>query len=184
MNLGFSWFVEIQMVTLEPTRLHWIKDDGRDDPADLCAHSPVRFEIDGDVLVSAVDGDVTVSAAAIYLLRTLEADHSVASPVGDQLFPCCGHAMYDTGDDDVVICGCPNGSNAEVAHVGDSVRICTTHGRTYLLSADEWRQAVYAFADRVNEFYADSSAKTPADETDAKGFAKLREEWKRRRDVV
>jgi hypothetical protein len=77
------------MITLVPTRLHWIKDDGTDDPCDLCAHSPVQFEIDGNTLVAAEDGDATVGAAAIYLLRTLEQDHTDDNPVGDHLFPCC-----------------------------------------------------------------------------------------------
>ena len=63
-------------VLLMPARLHWILDDGKDDPSDLCAHSPVRFEIDGVSLLDPTEGDFTVSAAAIYLLRTLYRDHT------------------------------------------------------------------------------------------------------------
>ena len=80
------------MIILTPTRLHWIKDDG-DDQSDLCAHSPVLFQIEDKILVAPSDGNVTVSAAAIYLLRTLERDHTKGKPVGEQLLPCCGHAL-------------------------------------------------------------------------------------------
>lgn len=169
------------MVTLEPTRLHWIKDDGADDPRDLCAHSPVRFEVDGVPLVGPDAGDFTVSAAAIYLLRTLERDHVPAAPVGEHLFPCCGHAMYDTGDDDVTICGCPNGRNVDVVHADDVVRLTLVDGRTFIVPTDEWRRAVHRFADRVREFYERSLPKTPADDTDAAGLARLWIEWNRRR---
>jgi len=170
------------MITLVPIRLHWIKDDGADDPSDFCAHSPVQLQIDGDTLVDPKDGDVTVSAAAIYMLRTLERDHTTENPVGDQLFPCCGHAMYDTGDDDVVICGCPNGSDVLVTHDDDgSVRLASRNGQSYVVSVDDWRIAIYEFSDVVRQFYDHSLPKTPTDDTDSAGFAKLMMEWNRRR---
>jgi len=55
------------MISLRPTGLHWI-NGSTDDPADLCAHAGVEFEIDGDVLIQG--GQWTVNAAAVYLLRT------------------------------------------------------------------------------------------------------------------
>lgn len=169
------------IITLVPTRLHWIKDDGADDPCDLCAHSPVRFQIDGDTLVAPEDGDVTVNAAAIYLLRTLERDHTNDERVGDQLFPCCGHAMYDTGDEDVAICGCPNGSDVFVTHDHDgTVRLTSTTGKSYVVSVNDWRQAIYVFSSAVREFYDHSLPKTPADDIETAGFAKMMDEWRRR----
>jgi hypothetical protein len=170
------------MITLVPTRLHWIKDDGIDDPCDLCAHSPVHFAIDGDILVSPTDGDATVSAAAIYLLRTLVREHTNENPVGEQLFPCCGHAMYDTGDDDVLICGCPNGSDVIVTHDDNcTVRLTSATGKLYVVTSDEWRQAVNAFSDAVRSFYDHSLPKTPTNDMDSAGFAKMMAEWNRRR---
>ncbi|GAB5403019.1 MAG: hypothetical protein Aurels2KO_12500 [Aureliella sp.] len=169
-------------VTLEPTRLHWIRDDGMDDAHDLCAHSPVHFSIQGNCLMSPDGDDVTVSAAVIYLLRTLELDHTSNDPVGDHLFPCCGHAMYDTGDEDVVICGCSNGTDFSVKHVGaGEILVRSVNDQSYLTTLDEWRAAVNRFSDCVLNFYDRSIPKTPADDTDAAGFAKLMSEWKRRR---
>lgn len=169
------------MITLVPTRLHWVKDDGIDDPLDLCAHSPVQFQIDGETLVDPADGDATVSAAAIYLLRTLARDHTKENPVGERLFPCCGNAMFDTGGDDIVICGCPNGSDVWVVHDRDStVQLTTASGQSYKVTEAEWLDAVKAFSDLVRQFYDDSLPKTPP-AIDIDAYAKMMAEWDRRR---
>ncbi|NQV27001.1 MAG: hypothetical protein HQ518_21840 [Rhodopirellula sp.] len=169
------------MITLIPTRLHWVKDDDADDPCDLCAHSPVRFEVNGETLVGPEDGGFTASATAIYLLRTLEQDHTQETPVGEHLFPCCGHVMLDTGGDDVLICGCPNGTNFDVVHHNDTVCITSTDGRSHSVAREEWRHATNAFTDLVRKFYDNSLPKTPPDDEEATGFARMMTEWKRRR---
>ena len=66
------------MITHRPTNLHWI--DAINDAADLCAHSGVDFRIGDSILVKPSDGDWTVSAAALYLLRTLSQPHTSSSP--------------------------------------------------------------------------------------------------------
>jgi len=173
--------VDTVMITLLPTRLHWIRDDGADDPCDLCAHSPVRLQIGSDTLVSPEDGDFTVSAAAIYLLRTLHRDHTNEDRVSDQLFPCCGHAMYNTGDEDVLICGCPNGSDVSVIHdVDGTVRLTSAKGKSYVVPAIEWQRATHEFSKTVLDFYNHSLPKTPEDDIDIAGYAKMMDEWMRR----
>ncbi len=172
------------MITLKPTRLHWLKDNGFDDPSDLCAHSPVHFEIDGKTIMDGTDVDTTVSAAAIYLLRTLERDHTRETRVGEHLFPCCGHAMFDTGDDDVLICGCPNGTDLSLSHHADGT-VCLTanDGSVYTVYESEWRETVRAFSDLVRQFYCRSLPKTPA-KSDIDGYAKMMAEWDRRRSAT
>lgn len=167
------------MIQLFPTRLHWVHDDGLDDPADLCAHSPVSLTIDAEVVIGPEAGDFTVSAAAIYLLRTLERDHSPQHPVGDQLFPCCGHAIYDLGGDDVVIVGCPYGLDLFVRHDAGEICLTTIDARNFRVPAKVWRSAVLGFSSRVQRFYDESHAKSPGPE-DAAGFAKMMQEWQRR----
>jgi hypothetical protein len=63
------------MISLAAHELCWIKG-GSDDPEDQCAHGKVALEIDGVSLVRPEDGEWTVSAAALFLLRTLTADHT------------------------------------------------------------------------------------------------------------
>src|SRR6516165_605755 len=105
------------VVILQPVSLRWIQG-AADDPKDLCAHGDVEFRIGDGVLLDPTTGkDLTVSAAALYLLRTLSVPHTKDAPVGDHLFPCCGFNMYDVpGQQDVVVCGCFHGEDFEVLH--------------------------------------------------------------------
>jgi hypothetical protein len=174
----------ISVVIIRPLNLRWIRG-AADDPKDLCAHGDVEFRIEDDILLDAITRkDLTVSTAALYLLRTLAVPHTRDAPVGDHLFPCCGFSMYDVGDqEDVVICGCPNGEDFEVFHdvSGAGVVVRATDGSNWHVGWPEWRTAVFHFADKVSEFYAASSSKEPHEEEDAKGFRKFVAEWYRRR---
>jgi len=171
------------MVVLRPVNLRWI-NDAADDPTDICAHGDVEFHIGEDVLLDGTNGrNLTVSAAALYLLRTLSVPHTREAPVGDHLFPCCGFSLYEVaGEPDVTICGCPNGEDFEVLHQisGDSVIVRAADGREWPVGWSEWRAEVFGFADCVADFYAACSPKQPTAE-DAAGYARFVAEWERRR---
>jgi hypothetical protein len=147
----------------------------------------VEFRIGNDTLVDPTIGkNLTVSAAALYLLRTLSVPHTKNVPVGDHLFPCCGFSMCDLPEqENVVICGCPNGEDFEVFHdvSGAGVMIRAMDGREWRVEWPEWRAAVFEFADKVAEYYAVCSPKQPYDEEDDKGFRKFAVEWERRRGM-
>jgi hypothetical protein len=170
-------------VTLRPVNLCWLKG-APDEPADLCAHGQVEFRVGGDILMDPAKSlEVTVSAAALYLLRTLSRSHTKAKQVGDNLFPCCGFAMFDTpGELDVLIVGCPEGADFEVLHVdgGAGIRIQADDGRAWQLTQAEWHAAVFKFADLVAELYARSTPKRPSAD-DTAGFKAFTSEWERRR---
>jgi hypothetical protein len=169
------------MIVLRAVNLHWI-DGAADDPADLCAHSSVELRVDANSLVQPDDGDWTVSAAALYLLRTLSQSHTKAHPVAEQLFPCCGHAIYEVeGDDDVLIIGCDRGIDFEIGHSEDMVVLAAKDGRRYEVTAHEWRKSVCEFADAVYHFYENSSPKVFEDERDSGAFKRFWMEWSRRR---
>lgn len=169
------------MISLRPTNLHWIKGTA-DDPTDLCAHSGVEFQIDGDLLVQESDGDWTVSAAAVHLLRTLSQPHLKREPLAEHLFPHCGHGMFDVvGQDDVLILGCNLGVDFEVVQVGAAYSLTAADGRRHRIAASDWRRAVCEFSDAVQAFYAASSPKQPSDDADRKGFQKFLSEWSQRR---
>lgn len=169
------------MIVLRPLNLHWIKGTA-DDAADLCAHGEVDFRIGADVLFGPTDDGITVSAAALYLMRTLSVSHSAAAPVGDHLFPCCGFAMYDPPDtEDVLIFGCLDGHDVEVLHPDGGHEITIRRGeRTWSVDPDHWKTAVFDFADTVAAFYEASSPKEP-EPGDEPGFRRFLSEWQRRR---
>lgn len=169
------------MIILSADRLHWISDDGTDEPADLCAHSPVNCQINDEVIARPEDGDWTVSASAIFLLRALGRNHTKESKVGEQIFPCCGHGIYDVGEPEVVICGCPSGIDFEIRHADTTFRIETENGRVIDVPKEEWRNAVLRYSDQVMEFYDQSAPKEPGDEEDRKGLIAMMSEWRRLR---
>ena len=174
----------INVITLQPTDLHWI-NGSIDDPADLCAHSPVEFRIDDATLIKPSDGDGTVSASAVYLLRTLSQPHTKQQPVAEHLFPCCGNGMFDVeGQDDVLIIGCNTGIDFEVVRAVDEIFVTLAAGTQCVVTASAWIVAVCDFADKVQAFYASSSPKNPEDDADRAGFIKLTTEWARRRQLA
>ena len=171
-------------IVLRPTDLHWLKRDA-DDPQDLCAHSPVEFRVAGHIMVDPSEGDWSVNASAIYLLRTLSRPHTRQSPVGDHLFPCCGFALYEIdGQDDVLIQGCPSGVDVQVTRVADQILLTGADGGQHPLPFSEWKQAVCDFSDIVHRFYDHAKPREPVDEQDRNGFRKMMTEWARRRSLA
>jgi hypothetical protein len=172
------------MITLHPTNLHWI-DGSTDDSEDLCAHSGVDFRIGDSVLVKPSDGDWTVSAAALYLLRSLSQPHTKRQPITEYLFPCCGNGIFEIeGQDDVQIVGCNSGIDFEVVQIDDDVILTAGDGTQHRIAFPDWRKAVCAFSDSVRAFYAASSPKEPEDEWEKRSFRKFLSEWSRRRSLA
>ena len=161
------------MLTISPQNLHWLSPEAPQ--TDLCAHGGVIVSRGDQVLIDQCTADWTISAAALMLLRTLTDDHSADHRVGEHLFPCCGHAMYEQlGSDDVLIVGCPNGLDWEVQHRDDQIELRFKDQPTVSVSASEWQAAVVAFSDAVAAFYTSSAPKQPSDQVDARGFEVLR----------
>ena len=172
------------MIILRPTNLHWI-DGSLDDPEDLCAHSGVDFRIRDAVLIRQSDGDWTVSAAALYLLRTLSQPHTKQQPITEYLFPCCGNGIFEVeGQVDVQILGCNSGIDFEVARIGSDVILTADDGTQYRVAFSDWKKAVCAFSDSVRAFYAASSPKEPEDDCEQSGFRAFLSEWSRRRSLA
>jgi len=167
------------MITLVPTRLHWLSDAG-DDPTDLCALSPVDFRVGSAVLVSPESGDWVVSCASLFLLRTLNRSHSKSSPVGEQMFPCCADHFVPLDNDDVWFDCCPAGLDIEVIHNGSVVTLRTNVGAEYLVPFGDWHAAVLAFSDAVRAFVDAASTKIPAPH-EQEGYECFLSEWARRR---
>ena len=164
--------------------MHWILDQG-DDPGDQCAHGAVDFEVNGVRFVSPEDGDLTVSAAGLFLLRTLEDSHTAESSVApySHLFPNDGFTAWAVGTTyKILVFGGPSGVDLEVLRHGETVEFRAADGRHAVASAEEWRDAVVAFVTAVEHFYSSSSPKEPfADPLDREGWEGFWNEWHERK---
>ena len=84
--------------------MEWINGQA-DDPQDLCLHGHVTVQFGDTVL----EDHGTVSATALYLLKTLTEDKLMAE-YDIQMIPCCGHFLIPNSDlTEVQISGCDTG---------------------------------------------------------------------------
>ena len=163
---------------VDATNLHWM-DDPINDPDDLCLHGDAVAYI-GDRKLEY--DECTVSATALYLLKTLTEDHVIDQD--NQMLPCCGHTLISNDDlTEVVISGCPNGIDWSVIHVGDSVRLILEDGYEVIVPIAQYREEVFRFADLIEHYYRASTPKIiPKDTFDRDGYLAFWNEWYRRRD--
>lgn len=158
--------------------LHWIENI--DDPTDLCAHGHIFVRI-GDEVISDKNGlDVTVSATALYLMRTISKNYKKGD-YASQLLPCCGHfVIADNNKNSVDICGCPSGIDWTIIHTDDStVKHISASGKEATIGLDLYKEMVLDFADQVENFYNKSLPKViPSDDFDKKGYLAFWNEWR------
>lgn len=162
---------------IEVLNLHWM-DDPINDPDDLCLHGDAIAYI-GDRKLEYQE--CTVSATALYLLKTLTEDHIIDQD--NQMLPCCGFTLIaDETSENVVISGCPNGVDWSVIHDGDSVRLILEDGYEDLIPLKEYRNVVFRFADLIEAYYQSCPPKQiPSDSFDRDGYLTFWKEWHRRR---
>ena len=147
-----------------------------DDPGDCCAHAHAVAHI-GD---ETFEYYATVSATALYLLKSLTEDHPAYGE--EQFLPCCGFNIYEKNDgtDDVVVLGCPNGIDWDLVHSGDEVIITTDSDAVITVPYTEYREEVIRFADEVEAFYDSQPPRRPPKDEEFVYQAFWRE-WHRRR---
>lgn len=163
---------------IDASNLHWM-DDPVNDPDDLCLHGDAVAYI-GDRKLEYEE--CTVSATALYLLKTLTEDHIIDQD--NQMLPCCGHTLIANDDlSEVVISGCPNGIDWSVIHAGDSVRLILEDGYEVKVPITQYREEVFRFADLIEHYYRSSTPKIiPKGTFDRDGYLTFWNEWYRRRD--
>lgn len=161
---------------IEADDLGWLGNLA-DDTEDLCLHGHAVVYI-GDAVL---EYDATVSATALYLLKTLTENHIIYEE--NQMLPCCGFTLIANDDlTNVDICGCPNGVDWSVIHEGDTVKLILENGTETRVSIDEYKKEVCRFADMIEAFYDSSKPKKmPQDEFDKNGYIAFWNEWHRRR---
>lgn len=170
------------MITLHVQDFQWVKGED-DNPEDQCAHGRVLFHVNNTIFMKPEDGIWTVSASALYLMRTLSEDHTLENPVAESnfLFPCCGFTVWPSGKRFKVLCmGCNTGVDVEIIHRQDTVTVSSAVG-TKSVSKSEWIAAVLGFVNSVRDFYRVSSPKVAIeDEYDHLGWTAFWQEWDER----
>lgn len=161
---------------IDADNLCWI-DDSADDPNDFCLHGHVTAYIGKQKL----ECDATVSATALYLLKSLTEEHIIYQD--NQMLPCCGHFLIPNETlDNVDICGCPNGIDWTVKHENNSVNLILEDGTEERVPENEYKAEVFQFADKIESFYKRCTPKIlPKDAFDRNGYIAFWNEWHRRR---
>lgn len=166
------------MFRIDADHLGWI-NTGKDDREDLCLHGRAVVCIGERTL----EYYATVSATALYLLKTLAEDHIIYED--NQMLPCCGFFMIaDDTLENVTISGCPNGIDWSVIHRGEMIHLILEDGYELTLPFNEYRKEVLQFADKIETFYQSSLPKIlPEDEFECNGYLAFWNEWHRRRKL-
>ncbi len=154
----------------------WINGTA-DDPDDLCLHGHVTVQIGENVM--GYSG--TVSATALYLLKSLTEDKIMAL-YDIQMVPCCGHFMVPNKDlSEVMISGCDNGLDWSIVHEDGNIKLILPSGTEEYISLDDYRAEVIRFADKVEAYYKSCQPKNlPQDEFSRNGYIAFWNEWHRR----
>lgn len=162
---------------LKLLELHWLNNS--DEQTDLCCHGKVFVKIGDEIVCDKDSLEVTVSATALYFLRTINKDYKI-DDFKNQLLPCCGHFLYAIKDDLVDIGGCPNGIDWTIIHTKDSkVKLISEKGSIAIIEKDVYKKLVLDFADKVESFYQNSLPKIiPDDDFDRKGYLAFWSEWR------
>jgi hypothetical protein len=175
-------------VTLRSEDLHWM-DRAIDNPSDQCVHGEVELAVDETVFVTPSGGDWNLTAAGLFLLRTLTDNSSSSHSVCEDnfLIPCCGFNPWvvEGGRYPLLIQGCNRGINIFVEHQTGAVRLTSSDGKEAVTTSDQWCTAVLRFTAEIEAWYAQNPPRTaPEDEHDAQGWQALWQEWKSRRKAV
>jgi hypothetical protein len=166
------------MFKIDVTALHWM--EGTSPATDLCLHGHTVAAIGDETL----EYDATVSATALYLLKTLKKEHRMGEGENPML-PCCGFFLIaDDTLSSVEIMGCPNGVDFSVLHESGQIVLVTESGKRTVVPTEEYKEAVFAFADKIEAFYRSSAKKVlPDDAFERNGYIAFWNEWKRLREA-
>ena len=164
------------MFKIDVYNLSWI--DGKDNPDDLCLHGDTVVKIGNEVFKY----NSTVSATALYLLKTITEDHIINTDI--QMLPCCGFFIEANEDlTNVNILGCDYGIDWSVIHENNYIKIITEGGNETIVNIDDYISEVYKFVDKVEDFYKSCKCKNiPCDEFERDGYIAFWNEWNIRRN--
>lgn len=165
----------MSLFEIDAEKLQWINGESEDQD-DLCLHGEAVCKIGEEIFVY----NATVSATALYLLKTLTEDHIIYQE--NQMLPCCGHCMVPNDElTKVDILGCCNGIDWSVLHEGDKIKMITEKENVIVMDLEEYRKKVFAFADKIENFYNSCKPKNLPNEFEKNCYIAFWNEWHRRR---
>lgn len=166
---------------IDADQLGWVNGP-EDDPYDYCLHGRVTVQVGEETF----DDFGTVSATALYLLKSLEEDKLIDQDI--QMIPCCGHfLMADEDLSQVEIMGCPYGTDWSVIHEDGGVKIILPSGAEERIGFSDYQTEVFRFADKIEAYYHSCKPKlfpgAEVDDFELKGYTAFWNEWHRRRNT-
>lgn len=162
--------------SIRAENLSWL--EGSDEREDKCLHGKAIVTIG----TKYIEYDCTVSATALYLLKSLESDKT--KDAGYFMLPCCGHFYIPSEDlTEVYIDGCGYGEDFEVIHMDGGVNIIRDDASVFV-PIEKYKREVFSFCDAVKTFYDNSLPKVFSDGKDdfeRRGYTAYWNEFMRRR---
>ena len=162
------------LFAIEVAEMCWL--EGMPEEQDLCAHGIVRIHMGESVL----EDEVSMSAAALHLLRTVRDDHEPDEMA--KLFPTDGFCWTPASAAypyPIYLGGCPNGGiDGTVTHEDDVVCIALEGLPEVRVPLADYRAEVFRFADAVEGLFAASKPKIVTDTLDKLWYPAFWEEWR------
>ncbi len=166
------------LFAIDILELCWL--DGQPEESDLCAHGVVRIHLGENVL----EDEVSMSASALHLLRTLRDDHEPDEMA--KLFPTDGFCWTPSGGAypyPIYLGGCPNGGfDGTVTHEADVVCIALEGLPEVRVPVAAYRAEVFRFADAVEGLFAARKQKIVETYLDRLWYPLFWEEWRGHRN--
>ena len=144
---------------IDTLKLEWI-DGNQDNPEDFCLHGQVRLII-GEEIIDDGKEKWTLSVGAYRMLKSLYYNHltHIDGLTENYFLTCCGFQMIIL-ENELYFMDCPSGINWTVLHEGNMVKLTTISGKETIIPREEYKAAVFAFADEIKAFYDRCSSKT------------------------
>lgn len=169
------------MIEITPHNLHWSKNVPTE--YNFYVYGGFTLSFDQNIIIDAKSEELTLSAAVIYLLRTIEKNHSFGTKICEHLIPECAD-MYLSNLGNVEFITCPFGIDWWVEHTTENVTLIFQHGKEITTTLRDYIRAVLKFADKIKVFYDEGGSKKYNDEEDRKAFEAFNREWNMRVERV
>lgn len=148
------------MIFLKMVNPHWSNPENGG-VEDQCVHGEILFQINKTTFANSQDGELSSVTAALYLLRSIEREHtltnSITSDSTANIFPHCGFTVW-VHENKLLMMGCDNGVNFEIKHL-NGVVVVDKNGTTETISKSEWKYAERNFAEQILSFYKSEKPK-------------------------